>query len=552
MTNTRIQLLILAQVTHLSYLYSFYLACNATNCNPANTSSTVLANSIGRAATTAALGVTSAMSASNPSAITGAQLMKILEYLRYVNVTHSAELETLYSSFNPSPGAFSFDSMQMTPQMKSAFDNPPTPPVFRRYNISSSFLVSFWDGITSLLIIISSVALISLCNNVVSQMKNYNWLKGVFRFVKITGQNYLLGQFYDSYGDFVMYAILEFRSLTVHSEATLISLLCGILFLILGTALVILHVTLLRKYQKLRNNSNQKTAEKDLEEFEKKHAGVKLLFTDFKDSSYMQQSFVLIIAGRILLYSSFLTLLFDYPLGQMIIFTASSAIIIIYLVLKRPFKSNLDFIQQMCIEILVLFANIISLLLAGYDRSEGFITDQRKIELGHAIIVVNTVATFLLPAFLVPRLILTGMEVWHYFKHGRKQKKVKPAAFESMKLKLTVRSQESTSSVRSELTQTGDNTSRPLNIGDDMTLNFEVKPNEILRTRSEEHNTASIRSVVSRVIEKRKAGMTLTTLQDTTTTRDVSDMISLPSEDLNIRRLNRLSKMNNFIINKDE
>ena len=358
---------------------------------------------------------------SSPAFIMGAGLMKILEYMRYMDITHSAHLELLFVSFKPSLGIIHTNTLKMTKEMKDSFNNGSPIEVFGRYNILPSFLVSFWDGLVSLLILSSCVGILWILNKAVIEMQGSSHLRFVMKFVKIAAQNYLLAQFYNNYGDIVLYTLLELRALNVYSISTTISFLTAVCFVIISSFYILKHIRILMGWQKQQEMTSASQISSELKLFKDKHASSQVLFADFKHYSIIQQGFVLILTSRILFYSLMLTLLFGHPLAQIILFFICSFIMLAYILIKKPFCNTIDFIEQICIELLIIVANISFLSISILDYTKGRSMTGAKYWLSEVIIGLNILAVFIPPIFLVPKWATLGQKAWREYKNWRRE-----------------------------------------------------------------------------------------------------------------------------------
>mmetsp|Transcript_41530 Transcript_41530/g.36885 ORF Transcript_41530/g.36885 Transcript_41530/m.36885 type:complete len:86 (-) Transcript_41530:1387-1644(-) len=83
--------------------------------------------------------------------------------------------------------------------------------------------------------------------------------------------------------------------------------------------------------------------------------------------SYWTQLYMLAFFARILLYNGLIGGLEDYPLVQAISITTLSVLMLGYVLIVRPFKTELNFYEIVTYELLVLVVNVCVLVLAIYD-----------------------------------------------------------------------------------------------------------------------------------------------------------------------------------------
>ena len=221
--------------------------------------------------------------------------------------------------------------------------------IFRHYGIVSSFLVNFWDGLVSLLILMGCLFFLHLCDLAAKKWQNRYWLRHVTKWLRVSGQNYLISVYFDYYGDFVLYALLEFYEPSFKSPSTVLSFIVAIIFLLLGSTFLLFHVKLLQNIQRLRSSTPSEQLEAQMKIFEKKHEGIKILFTDFKSTSFVHQAFILFFTLRAIVYSFTLRIISHYPLAQTIVLLICSFAILYYIIFKQPFQSKLDPCPAGCI-----------------------------------------------------------------------------------------------------------------------------------------------------------------------------------------------------------
>ena len=358
--------------------------------------------------------------ASDPIAITGPHLVEILEYLRYVDVTHSARLDAMYLSFNPAPDMPGIQYLNMNSDMQRPFRNlPSTPKMFIRYGIPSSFLLNCWDDIAFLLIILGCILICIIFKLLVNKLGNTNRLLYFTKWTKVAAQNYLVARFYDCCTNFTLYGLLEFRVFNATHKSSFISFATGIFFLTLGLIIFSFHILLLKKYQILKRVAPIDQVKLQLEKFEKRYEGVKVLFAEFVDRSFIHQGFILFTTMRTLLYSILLTLLSGHQFAQGVMLILSSCIMLSYLVLKRPFEARFDFIQHMCFEVVIIMANVCILLLGILDITEGKIMTDNKEKVSNVVITINIVTAWILLVLLIIKAILNLRKLWKDYKRWR-------------------------------------------------------------------------------------------------------------------------------------
>ena len=232
-------------------------------------------------------------SASNPAATTETTLISMLAYTKYPNISHSTRLEATFIEFQDSQGVIDSNKTGLTNVMKRGFDQKILPGVYERYNVSSTFLLSFWFRFCSLLTVSGVVLLIIAMNYRVARLPGKKLLKHICLKLKYSSQNYLLAQLYYNYANVMLFAGPEFRAMSISTSLSIFSLFVAILFVIICTFILSVHVWIIRTYQKLKKQDKRADDKENnkLEQFKTCFEGMKSLFGDSKDESFFQQAF---------------------------------------------------------------------------------------------------------------------------------------------------------------------------------------------------------------------------------------------------------------------
>ena len=302
------------------------------------------------------------------SSMTSYSLSKLVSYMRYLDVSHSPQLEYMFENYQIPQGVLVIPQLQMTDDMKSKFEYGPPAAMFEKYQLVSSFLVSYWGGLTSLGLLFANFLLFQALDCATSCLQKKYCAFSIFRRLRVLAQNYLFGQIYSSIDDITMLMMLELRAAgpgLYHATSISTSLVIQMIILVILSY----HCYLISTYQRLTRINPSEVSGKRVEEFDRKHEGVSILYSDSKPSSFLHQSFLLLYTVRSVVCSLILTLLFKHPLAQIILMTALTGIMMVYLFTKRPFKSLLDLVQQVSFELLLLLANLCIFVLAILDQS---------------------------------------------------------------------------------------------------------------------------------------------------------------------------------------
>lgn len=394
--------------------YGFYTACLFNVSSQDNATAQALASITNTLATvsTAAAIVTGVLSVSDPSGAIVATLAKMLQFMKFVNVSHTARVELMLQKTKITT-RFLYFSAKMPDGWQSEFDSHTLPSVFSKRNVSAGFIVSFWDGLTSLQIVLA-MYLIFLLLASITRFRNDTLLKCHLFFSKVNSfiQNFLLAQFYGCFVTITLFAVLQFSVPNAATPLSHFSYSVAITFTAFMCIALIMHILLLFRYQSVREESNRSTDSGDpISQFTKDQEGVHVLFFDFKDASFISQCVFLLLALRSIVFSLIITLLYLYPFLQMMLITVLSVLMICYLLIVRPFKRLINMVQQLVLEGVLITVSACFLGISVIDTNKLPHEDTWQ-NLNSGIIICNMMILVVGPAFAVVKLILLAVTYW--------------------------------------------------------------------------------------------------------------------------------------------
>jgi len=360
-------------------------------------------------ATQAANMISEGSSISLSAAVSG----RIFSQIKYLNISYSGELEMALLTWLPS-----FVSLGLTPDMPPSFiDKFPerhVPYVFEKYKVPSSFLINIWESLGIIVFVTVLWLLSKLIQHLVSPTDNPLTAK-IARKARVMIQNFLVGALYGVYGDLVLFSIIEYRTLVIGWDLSLLSWIISVILIVIMLLTFIYQVKLLLSYQKIKKQSTEM-----LEKFIKDQEGNQVIFKDFKDYSIGPQLFLFFLSGRDLLFSLLLATMFEYPLAQTILITILYGLMIAYLFIKRPFESSFDFGQQLFFELVGIAVNICVCINAILDAGDYQAVQARK-NIGKFVIICNLLFNFVTAGFMVYTI---GHTLYDFYK-SRQAKRVK-------------------------------------------------------------------------------------------------------------------------------
>ena len=96
----------------------------------------------------------------------------------------------------------------------------------------------------------------------------------------------------------------------------------------------------------------------------------KVVFDNFKDTSFVQISFLFFFTVRFYVFTAIIAYLFHHPLAQTILLNLLGIAILLYLVVKRPFKSHVELVKYVVQESIMEVVNICVFILAIMDTKD--------------------------------------------------------------------------------------------------------------------------------------------------------------------------------------
>jgi len=370
-------------------------------------------------ANSAAIQAASIISKGSAISLSAAVSGRIFSQIKYLNISYSGELQVALLTWKPS-----FVSLGLTPDMPESMEEKiparHVPYVFEKYDVPPSFLINFWESLGVVIFVASLWSLFKGIECCISPQKNPRTTSMVRR-ARVLAQNFLITALYGVYGDLMMFAIIEYRTLVFGWNLSLLSFLISFILVIIMFLSFFYQIKLLMTYQKLKRQNNVL-----LKQFVKNHEGSQVYWKDFKDYSLAPQLFLFFLSGRDLIFSLILPTMFEYPLAQTIIITLLNCLILVYLFIKKPFESTFDFVQQLFFEFIGFIVDINVGINAVLDAGKYEASGARN-NIGKLIIICNMIFNFITAAFM---LICVGQAFIEFYRNMRQKRVEKLEALE--------------------------------------------------------------------------------------------------------------------------
>lgn len=364
----------------------------------------------------ATLTAASLIAPQDPGSVSAGMLTKMLQYLRYLDIPYSKRLELTFKPHNSTYGPFGIGPKFPTDTLLRIPMNP-IPIRFIKFHVHSSFLVNFWDSLIFIAIILCGFAIFKLIEWIIPRLKKKLIPDTIVRKIRAAVQNMFFMQFYNIFGDVLLFSILELRNLSFDNAETVISFCLAVLFLCLGCFVIAIHISVLLKFHMLRKKVAWISK---IEGLYKIYEGSEVFFKHFKNNNLFTQSFLLFFVIRNILFYLTIALLSAHPLVQTMLILTLTLSILAYLIIKRPFNTLVNLFQQIICEVMFLLANTCVFIITqlDFEKENSYKTRDGLCEV---IIYTSLVFTFVPQAFLVIKIIIAAVE-WYNASRKKPQK----------------------------------------------------------------------------------------------------------------------------------
>jgi len=362
----------------------------------------------------------------SPSSLTLISMTKMLQYMKFIDVNYPPKLFFMLRAQKLTSTGLNFIPA-MSQSSKDDIENRSLPLKFDLNGVHSSFLVGFWQPFLSLIIIAFIILIISAFEYYFKDNQQvHNIAKKINSYLK---WNVFLTIFCSNYSDLAFYTSVEFASIEFDTGVPVISFMICLAVNTLGFFIV---VFMMKTIASLRLHINQQNITifvtnrrviRPIQDFRKPYMNYSMIFEDFKEQSWLQQSYVIIFCVRAYLHGLFVGFMYDVPVAQAVLLVILGVCILAYLIIKRPMKKLIDFIQQIFCETVLLVANFCVFIMAVVDsKIPG--ENSSKDGFGTLILGMNLVLNWSLPVFAVIKGVMIFMKARN--KVGEKQKTLPP------------------------------------------------------------------------------------------------------------------------------
>ena len=336
--------------------------------------------------------------------------MKMLTYMRYLQINYPKRLLTVLNSVNGTFLSLSF-GFPMPSGIQRHFVQHPLPAKFGDYGFDSSFLINYWPILTSMILVLALITLLSILLSLTKKKPSLHQL--ISRLSIIIKWNFFLMVFCTNFDGITISSSLEFKTFSVGSAARLCSL---IICLAVNIAAIVNFYFIFYIIRDLRNTHHKQTSEQ-LPSSAQSNGWKKfqIYYKGSQTTSFAQHIFMLPYLVRFYLFYSIVGFLYYYPLLQTILIFCLSGSFLFYMVAKKPFVSRLVKYQCLTDESFLLCINGLVFGLALLDHL-GIQNKRIRSGLGDMVIVLNIILNVLDNIYLIGYLYNSTKDTIHAIK----------------------------------------------------------------------------------------------------------------------------------------
>lgn len=339
-----------------------------------------------------------------------------------MDINYPPRLQLMFDSQSSSSISFNLN-FGLPKNAVEKFPKYPLPGRFARYEGTSSFILNYWKGLVTLSLLLFIIAMATIFAPLTKSTK---YVHLILRHIEnITKWDLFLLLLCTNIDGLGVYSSLELRNIHPNVALSLLStIICfamNLLVLNLLAQALYMFIDLQRsRYQviplpqvsPINNEDNLKKKEAP------KWSQYSILYRDFKDTSFFQQSFMFFFLLRVYAFDMIIGYFFAYPLAQAIVINIMSIVLISYLAFKRPYKRPFDLVKLMINESIIALVNMNVLILAVLDKCGAELTGIRA-RLGDIVIIANVMFNVLAVFFIVAEVILRVVTVYKIMKKSK-------------------------------------------------------------------------------------------------------------------------------------
>ena len=333
---------------------------------------------------------------SDPSTFAFVAIVKMLLYIRYMDLACPPKLQSVLDQQNPNQPSVQFlkDAQGL---IKDHLPKISIPGRFGHYKLHSNFLVNFFQPLLILLSILVITLILWMINYLSKPEAKFKPL--VCKTLNTFKWNLLISLVVSNYEEFMS------TSNDFHSFLYTLSYLTAMIALLVMVIISAIAIYVISSLRRATRQTNAPVHDQSLTDFKSQNIDYQVVYEAIKDSNLLQQSFFIIFTGRLIVFHIIIACLISKPFIQAVLILLMNILMVLYLFMRTPIKNKFKLVQQILQELILLVVNTCVLMIASLDLSARVDSLTRRIA-GEIILYSNLLLSLLGPVFIVLLIIL--------------------------------------------------------------------------------------------------------------------------------------------------
>lgn len=344
-------------------------------------------------------------------------LSRFNKYVAYLDMKLPSRLSTFIEATPYRRGILSFQVGIDTPtKVIDGVTKYPIPDTFENQGLHSSFLVNFWQPLVSVGIYIGAVIAFIVLHHI-TERNDWTFLKNLFGNLKTLFKfNFIFVLLSLDIDDIIYFSSLEFKTIRSGTKYDGLSIFfCILMFCVTWLFLLFsFYQAMTPKNASPDVNTNPNVLAARSEYFEQIRS-VQVFHAGFKSSKKSARLFYFIYASRFFISAMLGAYWYTSPIGQSVIQLLLSIVMILTLLLMRPFTRAINTFQVLIIELIHLLSNVGVIVVAGCANTDN-LDSSGSIFFADLVIIMNIAANFTVIFFLGVKLIIGISTIWELRK----------------------------------------------------------------------------------------------------------------------------------------
>jgi len=302
------------------------------------------------------------------SSAKGTKHVKLLSLSVYTETSESRRV--LEEADSESSSGFSLTGMftyKMPKSLKNQYGSGSVPEAFRGKVAHSSFLVNFWESMTSFISLLVLGIFFIVCDFIAKKTNRPTFIAVMGKLRTLTEWNFLLFVFFNCYDDITLYTIIELKTLQLNTFPAVVSFLICLSVCFIGVYMIYKVIKITKDSLKLKRQVFDMNAAKGVDyedDFCKKYSKYQVVHVGYQNNSFAKQGFLFFYLCKVILSYIIIGCLYNFATIQTGLLTAISFVMLCYLFKERPTYDKFHLIIIISFEVFGFITNLCMLILA--------------------------------------------------------------------------------------------------------------------------------------------------------------------------------------------